>query len=641
MNITPDELHQINDIIKAYHLRFTLNLIGSSYFSAVEKNLLKKFFGKDILNENFIPIIDQIYLMGQLAVKIGDPNLLSLSYNDFILSLNKDQYPKYGKIEDKSVEKYKKQAYLDVLSSEFYVSKDIRQTLLNVVDDTKKDTIEQFGEILKNKLPDWNNNINASISYLSQTTFERGKVDKIKEIYGEDKLVYKMPLPGACKYCIAAYLVNGVGSRPRIFKLRELVANGDNIGRKPADWLPVLGAMHPHCYDKETEVLTNEGWKFFKDLTGQEKCLTFNLETENVKWSKIKNKINYHYKGNMHLYEHESFSLMVTPEHKQVVSKRYKENGICKYKNLLIEDNKLPKSSRFFKSIPNYIGEDVENISLYGYTFNTKDFVSFMAYYLSEGNCTERPINFEVKISQERKGYFEDILNCSRNCFGPNVKGEGKNAIYIYVNKEFGNWLKSFGYSYEKYIPSIIKSLDKKYLEIFLEKYINGDGSRKNTNKEFHNYNFVGIEETISTTSYKMASDLSELILKIGKAPKIFIESNKGRISVKKDGSIIESKRPLYRIAVNKSQYSSAKRQIVEYDDEVYCVEVEDNHTLFIKRKGNITISGNCRCTLHYLPNNVEWDEERQVFVPKLVEGKKIERKSKVKVYVGNRVFEV
>lgn len=247
MNITPDEFHQINDIIKAYHLKFALNLIGPSYFSKQEKNLLKRFFGKKILENNFIPIIDQIYLMGQLAIKIGDPNLLSLSYNDFILSLNKDQHPKYGKVKEKSIEKYKKQAYLDVLSSEFYVSKDIKQTLLNTVDDTKKNTIEQFGDILKDKLPSWNNNINASISYLTQTTFERGKIDKIIETYGEDKLVYKMPLPGACKYCIAAYLINGVGSRPRIFKISELVANGDNIGRKPVDWLPVLGAMHPSC----------------------------------------------------------------------------------------------------------------------------------------------------------------------------------------------------------------------------------------------------------------------------------------------------------------------------------------------------------------------------------------------------------
>lgn len=42
------------------------------------------------------------------------------------------------KLKKKSIEKYKKQAYLDVLSSEFYVSKDIKQTLLNTVDDTKR-----------------------------------------------------------------------------------------------------------------------------------------------------------------------------------------------------------------------------------------------------------------------------------------------------------------------------------------------------------------------------------------------------------------------------------------------------------------------------------------------------------------------
>ena len=36
-------------------------------------------------------------------------------------------------------------------------------------------------------------------------------------------------------------------SKPIIFKLSELKANGTNVGRKVADYLPVVGSLHPRC----------------------------------------------------------------------------------------------------------------------------------------------------------------------------------------------------------------------------------------------------------------------------------------------------------------------------------------------------------------------------------------------------------
>lgn len=55
-------------------------------------------------------------------------------------------------------------------------------------------------------------------------------------------LVYKLPRPDACRYCIALHLDGGV---PRIFKLSELDA--DNVGRTKAQWQAVVGAVHPYC----------------------------------------------------------------------------------------------------------------------------------------------------------------------------------------------------------------------------------------------------------------------------------------------------------------------------------------------------------------------------------------------------------
>lgn len=62
----------------------------------------------------------------------------------------------------------------------------------------------------------------------------------------EETMVFKRPMPNACKHCIRLYLEKD-GRTPKLFKLSELMANGTNIGRKAADWKATLGPIHPWC----------------------------------------------------------------------------------------------------------------------------------------------------------------------------------------------------------------------------------------------------------------------------------------------------------------------------------------------------------------------------------------------------------
>lgn len=643
---------KIKNTIKVFHLNFLFNTIGHSYLTKKELEFLENEIGKKNLNYNIVPLVDKIFILGQLAQKLGITNINEVNLNDFEDYISEGIKNKNIKTSNEKLDILKKQAYLDILGKQFGIEKDIRQSILNEENNNRgKFRISKIVESIKDKFENWSS-LDNSISYISESAFDEGKAVQIKEESNlDDPYVYKVPIEDErlCKSCRSAYL-NKDGS-PRIFRLSELEANGSNIGLKPNEWKPTLGQLHLHCYDKETEVLTDEGWKFFKDLRGDEKCLTFDINSKNVEWSNILNKISYFYEGNMHLYEHGSFSLCVTPEHNQVVLKQIKENKVIKYKTVLQKDKDLPINNRFYKSIPNYIGENKEFLEICGYKFNTYNFCAFLGYYLSEGsiNYNYSKDTCEIKISQNKDRFFEDILKYSRLCFN-NVWGTGKQAIYIYINKELGQWFKNFGYSFEKYIPIEIKNLDKKYLEIFLEKYINGDGNRSNYNKNWKGYNFKGVITCIATSSYRMASDLSEIILKIGKSPRFFIQDNRNKVVKKADGSLIQSKHIIYKININDSLYSTCKRQIINYKDNVYCVEVEKNHTLFVKRHGNITISGNCRCILQYVNilkgttlNDYIWSEKSQRYIlnEESTKDKKVERKSKVKITVGKKIFEV
>jgi len=92
--------------------------------------------------------------------------------------------------------------------------------------------------------------------------------------------------------------------------------------------------LHSACYDKDTEIYTSDGWKYFKDLTGKEKCFSFNPdnETENG-FLPILHRIAYRHKGVMLNFK-KVFSptvpwkieadLSVTPDHTMLIRERNK-----------------------------------------------------------------------------------------------------------------------------------------------------------------------------------------------------------------------------------------------------------------------------------------------------------------------------
>ncbi|HDN83257.1 MAG TPA: hypothetical protein ENG50_02710, partial [Candidatus Altiarchaeales archaeon] len=71
------------------------------------------------------------------------------------------------------------------------------------------------------------------------------------------------------------------------------------------------------CYDEKTLVLTNKGWKYFKDLKGDELILTLNPKTKKQEWQEARDLFDYNYKGELYEIELENGDkLIVSPEHR-------------------------------------------------------------------------------------------------------------------------------------------------------------------------------------------------------------------------------------------------------------------------------------------------------------------------------------
>jgi intein/homing endonuclease len=364
---------------------------------------------------------------------------------------------------------------------------------------------------------------------------------------------------------------------------------------------------HPNCYDKKTEVYTKYGWKYFKDIKPDDKILSLNTETHNLEYSNIKYIINYHYIGDMYHFYSRNFDLLVTPDHPMLLQKK-NSNEFVRISAREYYDKLLPIPSRniygsYYKNyrVAEWKGIDVDFISIGKYDIPTDLYCELMGYYISEGSFSRK---YAVIISQSiiNKENYERISECLNKL--PFKTHKNKSGFSIY-NEDLYNHVIPFGKSHEKYVPDVIKELSSEYIRIFLDAYNLGDGNIKK-GKKWKGGNFRDIL-SYSTSSKKLASDVGELILKVGRRPTYSIMKTKGVTFKHRNGNYVSN----HDIIIITEAYSKTaiqlNKEIISYDGHVYDLELTKNHTMYIRRNGKCTWGSNCMCFA--IPILADFDE--------------------------------
>jgi len=70
------------------------------------------------------------------------------------------------------------------------------------------------------------------------------------------------------------------------------------------------------CYDDKTEILTNNGWKYFKDLENNDTVAQYDKDSRDILFVKPTNYIAKQYVGEMHHYKNSTTDIKVTPGHR-------------------------------------------------------------------------------------------------------------------------------------------------------------------------------------------------------------------------------------------------------------------------------------------------------------------------------------
>jgi GTP cyclohydrolase I len=342
---------------------------------------------------------------------------------------------------------------------------------------------------------------------------------------------------------------------------------------KPLGVMVVVEAEHL-CYDENTEILTENSWKLFKDLKKNDKVAQVDPLTRYLSFVKPKGFISYKYNGGMVRAKSLSVDLLVTPEHRFYYSSEwnfYKGNNnwrIAPAKELMKKYVVIPRAC-------NWSGNNFKNIKIGRHTLPADIFVQFFGIWVSEGCATQTGKRRFVVVSQSPKsesflkikGLFDSLRIRYIQC------KSGATIQFRIEDVDFYEYFKKFGKSEDKYIPEIIKNAPPKLLRLFLDWYIKGDGHIKK-NKAIH---FVSKSE-------KLINDLQEICIKLGigctkqNNRKFFrMETHKTKSGIDKWYSILRPGNFLFE----------------KYKGKVFCVSVPKGLVL-VRRNGRVAISGNC-----------------------------------------------
>jgi len=208
-------------------------------------------------------ILEHAFLFGILADAVGDKRAKGMDYKQFQDFLKSGNFVPLTEQEESALDWLKQRSYNDITGIGNRIAIGTSNAMLNNQPLTIRDTIKQeavravemrnSARELAGKLGDltqeWERDWLRISYYLLHEAFNAGRAENILKEYGSDAEVYFDVFEGACNRCKELYLENPEddNSKPNVFKLKDVIANGNNIGRKADEWLPTVSPVHPFC----------------------------------------------------------------------------------------------------------------------------------------------------------------------------------------------------------------------------------------------------------------------------------------------------------------------------------------------------------------------------------------------------------
>lgn len=264
MLFTTDELYELYSIIDYFHTFFIATNIGTDILSKSDKILLYNY-GVDINSfKDDEDYISYAYKFGLLATALKKDKVRALDFDSLKRFIRSGQFIPLTDSEQYALQFVRQQAYNDIKGLGNRIKQSTGQIFIEssrtrrlkvqriIRKETKKairerKTVQELSSTLAKRTGDYARDFDRIAQYVLHDAYQNGIASQLLKQHGEDVEVFYSVYPGACEHCIEIYLTDGKGSEPKIFKLKDIIANGTNIGKKVKDWKSSIAPCHPWC----------------------------------------------------------------------------------------------------------------------------------------------------------------------------------------------------------------------------------------------------------------------------------------------------------------------------------------------------------------------------------------------------------
>lgn len=323
------------------------------------------------------------------------------------------------------------------------------------------------------------------------------------------------------------------------------------------------------CVSRDTQVLTEKGWKFVADVTKTDKLAQFDMETHVSSFAKPSHYIRHHHKGIMkHFYrDNGAIDMLVTPDHDMVVFNEF--NG--KTYKIKAEDVRTHARIKIPTAAP--LEKSGDGMTLHERFLVAVQADGTIAKHINGSVSGCRVVTFSFK--KERKKKNMDEL-CEKLGYEVTKFPNGDQTVYRVkvpvenlLVKTFAEWNVDFS------------EVTKEWARDFVEEMAHWDGSFVQENgEETGRIHYGSVVESNTDFVQTIAS----------------LCGWRGKKTCSVDNRS-ENYQDYYRLSLvpnmTFTRTGSVHIEDVEYDDDVFCFTMPKG-TLVTRRNGVINVTGNC-----------------------------------------------
>jgi hypothetical protein len=357
------------------------------------------------------------------------------------------------------------------------------------------------------------------------------------------------------------------------------------------------------CHDDQTRILTQDGWKYFKDLDDGDRVAQWDPDTREMSLVEPEVRTVKEWDGPLYHFETKGgLDMMLTGTHRMRVGHQVLDS----WKTEPAEQTVARGGNIKFVGHVNWVGTDQSEFTLPGLpkspgyagsedkVFVMEDWLEFLGYVLSEGGVCLRPskpdpntiLPYCIKMSQretaspETSAKIKECLERARIPYAEYPNTETGDLNWTISGKQYWHWFaENMGYpGDQKRIPRQFLDLPPYQLWVLFDAMVAGDGyedPRDNcTSGAYY------------STSKGLCEDFQELCIRLGMRCVV-------RLHKPAEGNRKTRWRAMWSLGRDYQFNTPCKKiKTVPYTGKVYCCKVPSGY-IVTERNGCVAYQGN------------------------------------------------